>query len=515
MVGADQPGSYTLMESAAAEFVTILNDEGISHVFVNPGRLTGPIRDAFRQAEAQGTPHPQAVVCIHERVAMAAAHGHHLVSGRPQVVVADLDSDDPDLVSAVDAVQRDGVAVTVLTGAGAGATTSACKWVSDFRRMTSLGAMARRALQISRTDPAGVALMPLPSAALEQEAGKPTRRLASPRPPAPPLAALEEMAELLAAAESPVLIAGRVGRHVAAVHHVARLAETLGAPVIDLRTHVNLPPNHSLTAAGDSPGLVARADAVLLLDVQRPCIDLPPQAWLLQIDTDCLKTDLPNWACAVEVAITADTEQALPVLIRLVADRLTGRSRPVQDRRARVETELQSIREGWRERAVSAEAANLPDAVMAELDRTLPEDALVVEEAGASQGAALRQMERQPGHFFRGSWSSPGWSVGAALGLRLARPGQPVVAICDETAFASGLPTAAYWAANRAGAPFLTVVLDRAGRQVAAAARAGGAETEIVSGAGDIAAAVERLLATTRDGVCAVLDARLPRPQTR
>jgi thiamine pyrophosphate-dependent acetolactate synthase large subunit-like protein len=130
-------------------------------------------------------------------------------------------------------------------------------------------------------------------------------------------------------------------------------------------------------------------------------------------------------------------------------------------------------------------------------------------------------MERPPGHFFRSTYSGPGWAVGAALGATLAQPAQPVVAICDQAAFASGLPTAALWSAQRADAPFLTVVLDRSlgigigdaseeDSDVIAAARASGAEAEMVSKPSDVAAAVERLLATTRDGVCAVLDVRLP-----
>jgi len=46
--------------------------------------------------------------------------------------------------------------------------------------------------------------------------------------------------------------------------------------------------------------------------------------------------------------------------------------------------------------------------------------------------------------------------------------------------------------------------------EVVAAARAAGAEAAVVSQPSDVAGAVERLLATTRDGLCAVLDVRLP-----
>src|SRR5262249_13434483 len=270
---------------------------------------------------------------------------------------------------------------------------------------------------------------------------------------------------------------------------------------------------------------VAAADAILLLDVALPCVPalgpLPPQAWLLQIDIDCLSLDTPVWPNPVEVAVTADTERALPLLQTLLANRLSGRK--VSDRRARIEAQLQARHEAWRARATSHVAGDLADAVLAELDRALPDDTLVLEEAANGGGAALRQMERPPGHFFRSVSSGPGWSVGAALGVRLARPAQPVVAVCDQLAFASGLPTAAFWSAQRAGAPFLTVVLDRTpagpdagggGGEPACGggggARASGAEVSVVNRPSDVAAAVERLLATTRDGLCAVLEVRFP-----
>jgi len=189
-----------------------------------------------------------------------------------------------------------------------------------------------------------------------------------------------------------------------------------------------------------------------------------------------------------------------------------------------VEALLLARRQAWQGRAASDEAEDLADGVLAELQRALPDDALVLEEANASGGSALRQMERPPGQFFRAASRSPGWSVGAAMGARLARPGQPVVALCDDSAFAYGLPTAAFWSAHRVGASFLSVVLDWSGRQVrpgtrrtmdesevVSVARASGAETAVITQPSQVAAAVERLLAATRDGVCAVLDARLPR----
>jgi thiamine pyrophosphate-dependent acetolactate synthase large subunit-like protein len=158
---------------------------------------------------------------------------------------------------------------------------------------------------------------------------------------------------------------------------------------------------------------------------------------------------------------------------------------------------------------------------VAELNRWLPDDTLILEEATVGLSCTLRQLERPPGHLFRSRAANPGWSMAAAFGAQLARPAQPVIAVCDDASFASALPSAAFWSAHRAAAPFMTVVLDRSagrahepgeepGQDVATMARAGGAEVLQVDSVNQVAAAVERLLATTRDGVCTVMDVRLP-----
>jgi acetolactate synthase-1/2/3 large subunit len=529
------------VKTLAAELVTILHDEGVGHLFLNPLMHTAPIRRALADADASGHPHARPVLCAHEHAALCAAHGHHLAGGGPQAVMVHVEGAPLELGGALENALRDLVPVTLFSGlddeppAEAGRSRGSVrsgrltgKWTADLSRGGDPSSLIRRAFQVARTEPEGLTRVMLPPDALASAVGASARRLTPPRPPAADMAALDEMAQLLSTAESPIVVAGRVGRHPSAVHDLALLAETLAAPVLDLRNRVNLPPGHPLNAAMEGADLLAEADAILLLDVDLACVPglgpLPTHAWILQVDTDCLKTTHHGWVCPVEIAVTADTGMALAPLQKLLEDRLGARRRQVHERRVRVEAALAAKRETWRARAASAEPEDLADGVLAELQRALPDDAIVLEEANASGGCALRQLERPPGHYFRTASMSPGWSVGAAIGARLARPRQPVVAVCDDTAFTQGLPTAAFWSAHRAGASFLSVVLDRSGRQVrpgtrrtmdesevVAAAKASGAETAVITQPSQVAAAVERLLATTRDGVCAVLDARLPR----
>src|SRR5437660_3830658 len=99
--------------TAAAELVTILFDEGISHLFLNPGMNSAPLREALADAQAAGVSQPRSVLCVHEHIALSAAHGHHLASGLPQAVMLRVEAGSLDLGGAAENAQRDQVPVAI------------------------------------------------------------------------------------------------------------------------------------------------------------------------------------------------------------------------------------------------------------------------------------------------------------------------------------------------------------------------------------------------------------------
>jgi acetolactate synthase-1/2/3 large subunit len=60
---------------AAAELVATLADEGVQHLFINPGTDTAPVQEALAAARTGRTPSPRAVLCTHEFVALSSAMG--------------------------------------------------------------------------------------------------------------------------------------------------------------------------------------------------------------------------------------------------------------------------------------------------------------------------------------------------------------------------------------------------------------------------------------------------------
>ena len=79
------------VETGAEGFIELLNVNKVDYVFMNPGTDTTPLQEAIAKFKANGRRTPQVILCTHETVAMAAAHGYFAVTGRPQVVLVHVD----------------------------------------------------------------------------------------------------------------------------------------------------------------------------------------------------------------------------------------------------------------------------------------------------------------------------------------------------------------------------------------------------------------------------------------
>jgi acetolactate synthase-1/2/3 large subunit len=556
---------------AAAELTETLADEGVQHLFINPGTDTAPVQEALAAARTAGTPHPRAILCTHEFVALSAAMGHYFASGTPQAVMVHVDAGTLNLGGALHNAQRNRVPAVIFAGRSPYATSPEIpghrdavihwqqeqldqqailrafgKWTMEVPRGRNLGLIVRRAFQIAQTDPRGLAYVTLPREALMENGGSGlARRLRPPYPAAPDPVALAEVAGTLARAQRPLIVTGRTGASPEAVASLVEVAELLGCPVLDQRDRINFPAAHPLSA-GDDSGLLASADVVLLLDSEVPWIPAlaspPADATVLQIDADPVKATMPTWSYPVEMALTADTALALPLLAEELRQLTTpAREGHWRERRDEVTARLAEIRAQREALARSAEPGAAADVMLHALNRALPPDAIVLEEAVTNRGAVLRQIAREPGFFYGTGSPALGWGVAGAMGVKLARPESAVISICGDGAFNFGVPTAAIWSAHRAGAPFIAVILNnrayRASRlpvqrlypkgaadaegtfpetDLAPApsypdlARAYGGDGAVVRDAAEVPAALEQCLAAVAGGRCAVLDIQLP-----
>ncbi len=561
------------VREAAADLVALLADEGVAHFFINPGTDSAPIQEALAAARAAGTPSPRAVLCVHESIALAAAIGHHMASGRPQAIMVHVDAGTLNLGCQLHNAQRNGTPVVVFAGRTPyssapgirghrdtyihwrqeqldqpGVVRNYSKWHMEVPRGRELAPIVRRAFQVAQSSPTGPAYVMLPREALmEPGVGALPRRLPPAIPPGPDPGALGRLAGILVAGKRVVIVTSRTAADPETATVLGRIAELLGAPVIDQGDRVNLPLGHPLHVVGDSSPL-EDADTVLLLDSEVPWVPArlapPAGARVVQMDGDPVKPSMPLWSYPVELALTADTRVALllleQTLLRLATDELRE---GWAARRQVAEADVAQRRSEATRRAASDRPADAPDALLAALGSALPDDAVVVQEAVTNRPAVARQVRRPPGCLFDTGAPALGWALGGAFGVKLARPEAPVVAVCGDGSFNFGVPTAALWSAHRHGAPFVTVILNNQSylasklpvmdlypdgvsvrendfgetqltpdTDYAALATACGGSGRTVHTPAEMTKAVEWALAEADQGRCVVLDARLPQP---
>jgi acetolactate synthase I/II/III large subunit len=199
-------------------------------------------------------------------------------------------------------------------------------------------------------------------------------KLAHAAPPQGDTGAVAEAAQMLVAAETPVILADRMARTPAGLAHLIALAEALQAPVVDLGGRMNFPSRHPLNQSDRNRFVVADADVILGLEVAdfygalhtyRDQIErtsrsmTKPNAKLVSINSNDLYIkgnyqDFQRYP-EVDLAIAADAEATLPSLTEAVRRLITDdRKRAFQDRGSRLQAAHQQSLERARDAAAFA-----------------------------------------------------------------------------------------------------------------------------------------------------------------
>ncbi|MCW5978750.1 MAG: thiamine pyrophosphate-requiring protein [Bryobacteraceae bacterium] len=490
------PAPKPLIETVADAFLDLLNRHGVDYIFANPGTDTAPILEAIAKAEAVGARAPELVLSLHESMAMAAAHGHFMVSGKPQVVMVHVDVGTQNIGANLHNAQRDRAGVVICAGRSpytvdgdipggrnrynhwmqeqycqSDTVAGYVKWRYELTRPENLSLAVHRAFQLARAEPAGPVYLTLPREVLAQPAqpeslparGQPQNS----RPMADP-ASLERAAGWLLEADAPLILTAYAGRNLAAVGALARLAETVAAPVVESRRRVNFPSAHPLHLGFAPARYLQQADCVLIVDHDVPWVPAqarpPAQAHIIHVDVDPLKRDIPIWGFPVDLSIHGDAALVCDALAREAERRMSPAIRHRFAARLRAWTgEHREMVRRLRERAAELATRRpiAPEWAAYCLNQAIDHDTIVIGEAVTNSPALWSYLElNEPGGYFQCLGSGLGWGLGAALGAKLAAPAKTVVCVVGDGAWQFSQPLAAYWAAGQQRRPFLTVVFN-------------------------------------------------------
>ena len=444
-------GRRVLMESFVAH--------GVRHIFGNPGTTETPLLDSL-----PAYPQIDYVMALHEGVAVGAASFYAQASGRATVanlhvapglgngigaLYGALKANSPVVVTAGQQDTRMRLAGPILGHDLVAMAAPVTKWSVQIERADEIAPILRRAFKVATDAPQGPVFVALPIDVMEQETSvEPIAPDRLWRAPAPDPEGLAALATLLLKSQNPAIVVGDDVARAGATDALIVLVETIGAAVWfeGLRHHASFPtahPNYRASLPGDAAQVrkaLEGADLVLLLG--GPFFEdiwfakgghFPDGATIVQIEQSLERLAYNH---RLDAGLLGDLAVSLASLAEAVSLGATAEFRLAAQRRnaALAEARAQE-KEAYRarlEKAWNREPISMPR-VTVELRRGLPDNVVIVDESITASLDLARAFDyRGFGDYFGGRGGGIGQGFSGAIGVKVAIPDRPVVAISGD-----------------------------------------------------------------------------------
>jgi benzoylformate decarboxylase len=439
--------------------IQVLKEEGVEYVFGMPGATEVMFMDAL-------VDHPEIkyILGLNEAASVGMAEGYARVSGKVGFVnlhtFAGVAAATPALFNA----QLGGVPMVVtagkqdnrlllhephLAGDAAGLTSYLTKWSAEITYAEDIPMVMQRAFKIARQPPTGPVFVSLPVNIMEQSVDYdyiPSKPLFTEL--RPDKDALKKAAELLLNSQKPVIVVENGIARNNAVYETVKFAEIIGARVYQpWQGDVNFPNYHPQYLGEFNTGSPAPREILLSADVvvvigaslfaEAAYLSKP----IVTSNTRIIQIDDNPWEISknypADAGILGNIKVSLTELNQLLQKKLTPEiEKTIKSRIQVILKERQAIDKDWAEKD-RLEKDRVPTSttrLMHELKNTLPSGALLIEDAPSCVPALLRILDLNiPGTFFRGrAGGSIGFGIPCAMGVKLAAPQSPVVAVVGD-----------------------------------------------------------------------------------
>ena len=445
---AAKTGRFALIEQLLAD--------GITHMFGNPGTVEQGFLDSLGDY-----PDFHYVMALQETIAVGMADGYARATRRPTLVQLHSGVGLGNGIGMMYQAKRGNAPLVVIAGESGirydamdaqmaadlvSMARPVTKWSTRVVDPSSLLRVLRRAIKLAATPPMGPVFVDLPMDVLDAPAEEPIVPTSFPDTRVRPTdEAVGRAADLLAAAQRPLVIMGDGVAQSEAQDELVRVAELLGAGVWGANSsEVNIPASHPLFRGqlghmfGDhSRGITSQADAVLVVGTYVLPEVFPALQGVFADGAPVVHVDLDAYEIAknfpVDVGLVADPKLTLGALAEALQGRVdAGAARArVDELTALKERETEAALEGDRE---FEDTVPLHMSVFtSELARQAPDDVIVFDEALTCSPELTRYLvPDRPDHFFQTRGGSLGVGIPGALGVKLARPDKTVIGFTGD-----------------------------------------------------------------------------------
>jgi acetolactate synthase I/II/III large subunit len=464
----------------------------IDYIMSSPGSEWSPVWEALARQKLEHKPGPAFIESWHETLAVNMATGYTLITGRPQAALLHAGVGMLQGSMGVHGALQNEVPMVVMSGESqslgenpdldieqqwyGGLTVGGiermvepvAKWARAVTSPYTLYESVIRAGEMAQRTPKGPVYL---NVALEHmlhdwtppadARDVPPAPLVEPRPQE-----VEKVAELLASAKSPVIVAETSGRDPEAFTALVALADAFAIPVINGRanSYANFPTDHPLYLGMGRYQAVEDADLVLLVGGRAPWYPprrRPTRGRIVAIGDNPHKGHMVYQSLHADFYLEGDTAQSLKLLMTAMKSMKidAGAASARRQRFAREHENYLAGLRAERERARNGSGID-PLALVGALGDVMPADTVYVDET-ITHSAMLRQHlpMKMPQSFFRGS-GGLGQGIGTALGIKLAARERPVVLLVGDGSFLYNPIIQAFGASKRHELPITIVVFN-------------------------------------------------------
>jgi benzoylformate decarboxylase len=440
-------------------FLELLKQEGVEILFGNPGTTELPLMDALAVENEL-----RYVLGLQEATVIGMADGYAQASGKLAVVNLHVTpglgnamgmlydaqkAGSPILVTAGQHDQDFNMTEPILWADLPPIARPLVKWSGEVHRLADLPRLVHRAAKTALAPPTGPVFLSLPGDILKAEGDvdllAPTRVAAQMRGDP---AAVGQAAAILAQAKRPLIVAGDAVARSKAHAELIELAELVGAPVYSelVPSTASFPASHPLFRGamtrmqGPIRKILEQYDVLFSVGGDLFTLSLPSDIEPMPDGLTLIHLDTDPWELGKnyppQVAILGDPKTTLPDISASLRQRMSSGARGAARERldaAKAATLAERDALKARARELANQTPVQPLSLLHAIGETLPKDAVVIDET-ISSGAGIRSLIRSddPQSFYGLRGGGIGWGLPAALGVKLALPERPVVALVGD-----------------------------------------------------------------------------------
>jgi thiamine pyrophosphate-dependent acetolactate synthase large subunit-like protein len=441
------------MITAAQAIVDCLRRERIDHVFGIPGTMNLPILDVLR-----ATPEIRFVLTRHEQGAAFMAYGFARAAHRPSIVTATEGPGVTNLATGIGAAYKGYVPVISISGAQelwvrekdasqdidqVTMCRPITKWAYSIPTAAKAQEAVRRAFRVALAEPLGPVHLDVSRDILLEEVEVEPIPPEGYRPGSLPSCAtadLDRVAEELARAKRPVVLAGGGVLREKALAALQHLAEITGIPVATLQYHPDAFPTAHPLALGplgrngwsSANRAAPQADIVIAVGAHIDIFSTTFKYGIIGRDARLIHHSPVGTDIGVVFPVSQAVVGSTLSFIEGLAERLGRAERKWQW------LDVAKLRQDWEtERQGLLDHATrpiVPPVVAQAMRQALPSDGVMIVDAGnAGKHMRVFMDTFQPDTFmYIDDWGSVGAGLPIAMGVKLARPKQPVMATVGD-----------------------------------------------------------------------------------